>query len=196
MLLLAVALGLHACPQRIAVSAPSLRSTTASLSLYECGRRTLGPFPARVGLRGLSADRHEGDETTPLGTFAIGPTVYGLDPDPGVRLAYHRLRCGDWWDEDPASPGYNTFEHVPCGTRPPFGGDSEALWLVPVAYRELAVIEFNTHPVVPGRGSGIFLHDSDGHATNGCVSIPRADLLRLLRRLRPGARITIRAATA
>jgi L,D-peptidoglycan transpeptidase YkuD (ErfK/YbiS/YcfS/YnhG family) len=53
------------------------------------------------------------------------------------------------------------------------------------------VVEYNTAPAVPGRGSGIFLHADTGHATNGCVSLPRAELVRLLRRLRPGASISI-----
>lgn len=193
MLTLALALALHtACPQRIVVTVPFPRSTVATLSLQECGRRELGPWRARVGYAGVSAHHREGDGTTPLGTFAIGPAVYGLDRDPGVRLRYHRLVCGDWWDEDPRSAAYNTFRHVPCGTSPPFGGDSEALWRATVAYREFAVVEYNVRPAVPGRGSGIFLHDDTGSATNGCVSLPRPELLSLLRRLRPGATISIR----
>jgi hypothetical protein len=42
------------------------------------------------------------------------------------------------------------------------------------------VVNFNMSPVVPGRGSGIFLHAQTGSSTNGCVSIPRADLARVL----------------
>jgi len=194
MLTLAVALVIAACPQRIVVAAPSVHATTATLSLLECGTRVAGPYRARVGATGLSAHRREGDGTTPLGTFPIGPTVYGLDPNPGVHLAYHRLRCGDWWDGDPASPTYNRFRHVTCGAAPPFRGGSEALWRARVAYREFAFIGFNTDPVVPGRGSAIFLHDDTGRATNGCISLPRPALLTVLRALRPGASITIRAA--
>jgi L,D-peptidoglycan transpeptidase YkuD (ErfK/YbiS/YcfS/YnhG family) len=182
---LALVLALALCPQRIVVSAPATHTTVATLRLQECGRTVLGPWRTRVGRSGLSAHRHEGDGTTPVGTFAIGPTVYGLDPDPGVKLRYHRLVCGDWWDEDPASATYNRFQHVTCGVSPPFGGDSEALWRATVAYRELAVVEFK------GDGSGIFVHDDTGGPTNGCVSLPRPELLRLLRRLRPGATISI-----
>jgi L,D-peptidoglycan transpeptidase YkuD (ErfK/YbiS/YcfS/YnhG family) len=192
-LALALVLALHGCPQRIEVKAATTTATTARVSLVECGARILGPWPARVGYGGLSARHREGDGTTPLGTFAIGPVVYGLDPDPGVHLRYHRLRCGDWWDEDPGSPTYNMFRHLTCGTAPPFHGSSEALWRSTVAYRELAVIEFNTSPAIPGRGSAIFLHDDRGHATNGCVSLARLNLIRLLRRLRPGATISISA---
>jgi L,D-peptidoglycan transpeptidase YkuD (ErfK/YbiS/YcfS/YnhG family) len=194
MVALALVLALHACPQRIVVTAPAAHATTASLSLNECGRRVAGPYPARVGYAGLSTHHREGDGTTPLGTFAIGPTIYGLDPNPGVQLRYHRLRCGDWWDEDPASPTYNSFRHVKCGDRPPFGGTSEPLWRSKVAYREFAFIEYNAAPAVPGRGSAIFLHDDRGHATNGCVSLPRPELIGILRRLRAGATIQIRLA--
>jgi L,D-peptidoglycan transpeptidase YkuD (ErfK/YbiS/YcfS/YnhG family) len=191
MLTLALALVLQGCPQRIQVTAPSPRSTSATVALLECGRRVAGPWPARVGYSGLSRHHREGDGTTPLGTYAIGSVLYGLDANPGVRLRYHRLACGDWWDEDPRSSTYNSFRHVACGATPPFGGGSEALWRATVAYRELAVIAYNAGPAIPGRGSAIFLHDDTGHATNGCVSLPRADLLHTLRWLRPGGTITI-----
>jgi L,D-peptidoglycan transpeptidase YkuD (ErfK/YbiS/YcfS/YnhG family) len=190
MLTLALALAV-ACPQRIHVTAPAPSSTVAALTLTECGRRTFGPWRARVGSRGISARHREGDRTTPSGTFPVGQTVYGLDADPGVRLRYHRLRCGDWWDEDAASPTYNRFRHLPCGVAPPFRGGSEPLWRATAAYREFAVIRYNDAPAVPGRGSAIFLHDDTGRATNGCVSLPRSDLVTLLRRLRPGATISI-----
>jgi L,D-peptidoglycan transpeptidase YkuD (ErfK/YbiS/YcfS/YnhG family) len=194
MLTLALALALQGCPQRIQVVAPSARATTATLTVRECGKRVLGPWRARVGRNGLSAHRSEGDGTTPLGTFGIGPVVYGLDPNPGVRLGYHRLVCGDWWDGDPRSRTYNTFRHVTCGTTPPFRGGSEALWRVTPAYRLFAFIRYNVAPVVPGRGSAIFLHVDTGRATNGCVSLPLTQLRTLLVKLRPDARIGISTA--
>ena len=55
----------------------------------------------------------------------------------------------------------------------------------PTAYRHFAVIGFNVDPVVPGRGSGIFLHASTGRPTVGCVSLPLAELVAVLRWLRP-----------
>ena len=147
----------------------------------------------RVGRNGLSSRHREGDGTTPTGTYGIGPVVYGIDPSPGVRLRYHRLVCGDWWDEDPRSSTYNRFRHVTCGTVPPFRGGSEALWQITPAYRLFALIRYNDAPAVPGRGSAIFLHVDTGRATNGCVSLPHAQLVALLRRLRPGTTIAISA---
>ena len=155
-----------------------------------------GPYAARLGRNGLSANRREGDGTTPTGLFGIGRTMYGNEPNPGVRFAYRRLRCGDWWDEDPSSPTYNSFQHVPCGTQPPFGGASEGMWQQPRPYPFLAVIEYNMRPVVPGRGSGIFLHAQTGGPTIGCVSLRRDELRAVLRWLRPGARPMIAIGTS
>ncbi len=118
MLVPALALAAQLCAQRIEVVAPRATSTVAQVSLEECGARVLGPWRARVGYAGLSARHREGDGTTPLGTFAIGPVVYGLDPNPGVRLRYHRLRCGDWWDEDARSPGLQLVPPPPVRRRP------------------------------------------------------------------------------
>ena len=211
---LAVAAALAACPsnaandlrpqpsgeQLITVQAATARTTYARLRTWRragaCWRPVAGPFVARVGYNGLSGNRREGDGTTPTGTFAIGATMYGNAPNPGVRFRYRRLVCGDWWDEDPASPTYNTFQHVRCGLRPPFRVKSPGMWQQPRAYPYLAVVEFNVRPVVPGRGSGIFLHAQTGGPTQGCISLARGALVRVLRWLDPAARprIAIRVA--
>ena len=70
------------------------------------------------------------------------------------------------------------------------------MWQSPRAYAFLAVIEFNMRPVVPGRGSGIFLHAQTGRPTNGCISLRKADLRYVLRWLRPGARPHIAIGTS
>jgi L,D-peptidoglycan transpeptidase YkuD (ErfK/YbiS/YcfS/YnhG family) len=174
-------------------------TTIATVRLWErhsgCWRRVAGPWRAHLGRSGLSARKHEGDGATPTGTYRLGTTIYGSAPNPGVRGRYHRLVCGDWWDEDPASPSYNTFRHVACGADPPFGGDSEALWRIEPQYRYVVVIEYNARPVVPGRGSAIFLHVAVG-ATAGCVSLPETELVRLLRWLRPSAHPAIHIGTS
>ena len=60
--------------------------------------------------------------------------------------------CGDWWDEDPYSPGYNRFAHVPCGVGPGFAtAESEALWTETLAYPYLTVIRFNVNPTAGGQ---------------------------------------------
>jgi L,D-peptidoglycan transpeptidase YkuD (ErfK/YbiS/YcfS/YnhG family) len=175
--------------QLITVVAATSRSTTASLELFQrvgaCWHAEAGPYAAFVGFNGLSSHKHEGDDTTPIGLFAIQSTMYGIKPNPGVHFPYHHLVCGDWWDEDSRSALYNHFVHVPCGVAPHFGGDSEALWETIPQYEYFAVISYNRSPVVRGRGSAIFLHVSRGIPTTGCVSLPTVDLLHVLRTLQP-----------
>jgi L,D-peptidoglycan transpeptidase YkuD (ErfK/YbiS/YcfS/YnhG family) len=175
--------------QRITVEADSRGSTTAAVRLWRregrCWRAVAGPWRAHVGRNGISARHREGDGTTPAGTFALERTIYGVASDPGVAYRYHRLVCGDWWDEDPRSPTYNRFRHVACRARPPFGAGSDPLWRQTNAYRHFAVISYNVQPVEPGRGSGIFIHADIGIPTSGCVSLPRAQLVALLRWLDP-----------
>ncbi len=177
--------------QLITVDSPSYASTTATLTAWslvgDCWQVTFGPWTANVGTTGVSDDKHEGDGATPTGAYTIGPTMYGVDPNPGVSYPYHQLVCGDWWDEDPTTADYNTFQHVACGATPPFGGDSEALWQTAPAYDYFAVIDYNMNPVVPGKGSAIFLHVDTGGPTAGCVSIPEGDLVQVLDWLSPSA---------
>jgi L,D-peptidoglycan transpeptidase YkuD (ErfK/YbiS/YcfS/YnhG family) len=187
--------------QLITVVSARARSTTGSLRLWrksgECWVAVDGPWRAHLGQKGVSETKREGDKTTPAGTFGIQPVMYGVGPDPGVRYRYHRIVCGDWWVEDIRSPFYNRFHHVPCGTKPPFRITSEDMSRSPISYRYLAVIDYNTHPIVPGRGSGIFLHVSaSGRPTLGCISLTRAQLVTVLRWLDPAASPQIVIGTA
>ena len=202
--------GLSAVPRAtrelVVVIAPRASATAGTLIAEvrsapgDRWRRVLGPWPAELGRRGLSAHRHEGDGTTPIGIFAIAPTLYGNAPRPrGLRERYRELACGDWWDEDPASARYNRFVTVPCGVTPPFAAGSEALWTETVAYPYFAVVEFNEHPILRGRdapGSGIFVHSWVDAPTAGCVAIHRSKLLSLLRWLAPSRQPVIAISVA
>ncbi len=110
--------------QLLVVSSPTADppGDVASLRAYSRSgpgtswRPTLGPWPAETGIGHLlpAAVRREGDGATPIGVFGIGSTIYGNKPNPGgLHTGYHRLTCGDWWDEDPYSSRYNEFVEVP-----------------------------------------------------------------------------------
>jgi L,D-peptidoglycan transpeptidase YkuD (ErfK/YbiS/YcfS/YnhG family) len=175
--------------QLVTVVAPRSSSTRGMLQLWrksgDCWFPAGGPWPAWLGERGVSDHKREGDRTTPAGAYGFGQVMYGIAPDPGVRYPYHRIACGDWWVEDPRSPYYNRFRHERCNAAPPFRVTSEDLSRSPTAYRHLAFIRYNSDPIVPGRGSGIFLHASRGRPTLGCVSLELANLTTVLRWLRP-----------
>jgi L,D-peptidoglycan transpeptidase YkuD (ErfK/YbiS/YcfS/YnhG family) len=175
--------------QLITVVSPTKRSTHATVTMWiridNCFQRVGGSSPARVGYNGLSLNHREGDGTTPIGVFSIEPTIYGINPNPGLSYSYHRLICGDWWSEDPSSPAYNRFVHLKCANTSRLGGNSERLWLEAPAYNYFAVIGYNTHPIYRGAGSAIFLHVDTGSSTNGCVSLSQQTLLKVLQWLSP-----------
>jgi L,D-peptidoglycan transpeptidase YkuD (ErfK/YbiS/YcfS/YnhG family) len=162
-----------------------MSATTATLQAYAksggAWRPALPSMSARLGGNGLSDDKHEGDRTTPTGMYPFDGTMYGIAANPGTKFAYHKLVPDDWWNENSDSPGYNTFSHGPDP-----GGPSEPLWQISPQYTYFAVIRYNM-PATPRRGSGIFLHESNGNSTLGCVSLPHDNLVALLRWLDPAA---------
>jgi L,D-peptidoglycan transpeptidase YkuD (ErfK/YbiS/YcfS/YnhG family) len=173
--------------QLIVVSAAAYGKTFATLTAYDVsGTRRLavfGPWAARIGYGGFAPPGHkrEGDGRTPSGTYRFG-FMFGVLVDPGVRYPYRRVQPYDVWDDDPASPLYN--EWVDERLRSP-GAEPEPMDQTP-AYDYGAVIAYNAARV-PGRGSAIFLHVGGPGPTAGCVSLPAAELLDVLRWVRPAA---------
>jgi L,D-peptidoglycan transpeptidase YkuD (ErfK/YbiS/YcfS/YnhG family) len=185
--------GLGTATQVIEVATNGIDTTHATVRTYERDRPgerwslARPGMPARVGVDGLShpARRQAGDGTTPIGLYGF-VFDFGSRPDPGVEgFEWRRLVPGSCWSGTRAA--YNRWVHrVPCAP-----GD-EDLWVNAArAYRYAAVIDFNYRHPVFGRGSGIFLHEGTGGPTAGCVSLPQADLLAVLRWMRPGAKILI-----
>jgi L,D-peptidoglycan transpeptidase YkuD (ErfK/YbiS/YcfS/YnhG family) len=182
---------LRGATRAIVVANSSWDSTRAWVRTYQRARPTdrwqlvRGPMPARVGYNGFSADRREGDGTTPAGTFGF---VYGFGsmPDPGMArhgFAWRRLKPNSCWSGQRAD--YNRWVTRPCT-------HGESLWKNRrVAYRYAAVIDFNYRRPVYKRGSGIFLHQQTGGPTAGCVSLNARDLVAVLGWLRPGTRIAM-----
>jgi L,D-peptidoglycan transpeptidase YkuD (ErfK/YbiS/YcfS/YnhG family) len=176
--------------QVIIVQAGGFGTSTGTLQAFSKrdGKWTaaFGVMSAKLGTKGFKDSKVEGDLTTPTGVYSIGGTMYGIAANPGVKYGYHKLVEDDWWNENPATAGYNSFFH---GADP--GGASEALWETNPQYRYFAVINYNI-PVKkadPPRGSGIFLHVMvPGRSTAGCVALAESDLVKVLRWLDPAAK--------
>jgi L,D-peptidoglycan transpeptidase YkuD (ErfK/YbiS/YcfS/YnhG family) len=154
--------------------------------------RVLATAAARVGANGVTngSTRRQGTNTTPTGTYTL-TQAFGILANPGARLPYHRVGPDDWWVEDNNSRWYNTLRQASAGgfdTALPESdvNGSEHLIRHTGQYDYAVVIDYNMHPAVPYRGAGIFLHVSDGYPTAGCVAVPRATLVAMLRWLDPG----------
>jgi L,D-peptidoglycan transpeptidase YkuD (ErfK/YbiS/YcfS/YnhG family) len=168
--------------QLIVVNAADYGETTATLTAYDGSdgdwQVVFGPWPVRIGRAGFAppGDKREGDGMTPTGTFDF-PFLFGIQPDPGVQFEYRPIPDSSIvWDDDPASPNYNLWVDTALADA---GANPEPMYNAP-AYDYGAVIDYNPFRA-PGFGSAIFLHESTGDATVGCVSLPEAQLLQILR---------------
>jgi len=143
----------------------------------------------RIGYGGLVVGdrRQQGTGTTPLGTYDL-TSAFGMHrPDPRWDLGYRKVRHGDYWVEDNASPFYNRYRNKSQGGfrwRLPVSAEngSERLLDYPTQYEWSIVTSFNAEQV-RHRGAGIFLHVNGRGATAGCVSAPRWFIRALMLRL-------------
>jgi L,D-peptidoglycan transpeptidase YkuD (ErfK/YbiS/YcfS/YnhG family) len=171
--------------QLITVTAVSHSTTFATFRAYRIanGRAVavFGPWTARVGYNGIArpGKKREGDGRTPSGSYGFS-FFFGVRRDDGFLFPFRHAYRYDFWDDDPSSSRYN--EWVNARKHNP-GQQPEPMHQVP-AYDYAAVISYNARRV-PGLGSAIFLHVGTGTPTAGCVSLPRSQLLRVLRWLRP-----------
>ncbi len=188
-----------ASSQAVVVVARSAEDPHAVLSRYEkrgdAWHRVGNPVPAVLGESGITLDKKEGDGKSPAGTFLLGRAFGTEQAPPDLRMPYTRTTQYDFWVDDSASADYNrwvtTFE------------DPHQYWrsfekLAIPAYGYAVVVDYNVEPIVPGRGSAIFLHiwpGPDGH-TVGCTAIAKQQLIVLLGWLDPAKRPVIIQGTA
>jgi L,D-peptidoglycan transpeptidase YkuD (ErfK/YbiS/YcfS/YnhG family) len=177
--------GVHGARQVISVTTAhygSQHATVRAFSKTASGwKQVAGPWSAWIGRDGFAppGEKREGDGRAPSGSFLFS-YMFGVDANPGVHYRWRHAGPSDVWDDDSGSPRYNLWVNK---ARHSAGRDPEPLHVQP-SYDDVAVIGYNTART-PGRGSAIFLHVTHHSATSGCVALPRAELLRLLRWLRP-----------
>ena len=100
---------------QVVVVVGSGSSATVRACARSGGRYVLqrGPFYGHVGKNGVSWNKHEGDNTTPGGTYAL-VEGFGNYSNPGLRVgSWLRVDSKDVWVEDPSSALYNTHQRLP-----------------------------------------------------------------------------------
>ncbi|WP_164933950.1 L,D-transpeptidase family protein [Bradyrhizobium guangzhouense] len=146
-------------------------------------------IPVALGRGGILANKREGDGGTPRGSFRPRQLWWRGDRHnrPGTFLLARIITDADAWCEDPSDRHYNQWIRRGQGE----GGDR--LKRADHLYDFIIEIDHNTRPRIAGRGSAVFLHlarDNFG-PTAGCVSMTKAAMLHLLRRIGPRTRIII-----
>lgn len=148
-----------------------------------------GKRRAAIGPGGIAMKGGEGDGITPRGTYPIREIFYRADKiaKPDTALPLHAIQKDDGWCDAPADPNYNRLVKLP------YPASAEHMWRDDHLYDLVAVLGYNDDPVVPGKGSAIFLHlaKPDYAHTHGCVALNQDDALAALKQLRVGDTIQI-----
>ena len=142
-----------------------------------------------IGLNGLTDNKQEGDLSTPIGTFHFDKIYYRAD-----RLGKKKfiidssiLSKNDGWCDDQKSDLYNQYIQFP------FEGSAEHLYREDQIYDIICVLNYNTSPIIPGRGSAIFLHIAKPGflGTEGCIAIESEALIGIATNLTTTSTIII-----
>lgn len=148
-----------------------------------------GPRRCAIGRSGIAEKTREGDGVTPAGIWPLRNVLYRADriARPQTILPTALIEPGQAWCDVPDDPQYNRL------VRLPYASLDERLWREDALYDLIAVVGFNDAPVVPGKGSAIFLHVArpDYGETEGCVALSLDDLTEALAQLRPENRLIV-----
>lgn len=135
------------------------------------------PIEAGIGKNGfaLPLQKLEGDGKSPIGIFKLGK-LYSYEKQTNTLLENQQTNKEDKWIDDVNSSDYN--KHINGTTN---AKSYENLLLNNDAYKYCTVIEYNTNPVIKGKGSAIFFHLAlkPGSYTAGCVAI-KEDYMKLM----------------
>ena len=138
-------------------------------------------YPAAIGKQGVTTDKREGDNKSPIGSFGMRPAYFRPDKltAPESALPFTALSETDGWCDDPAHKLYN----LPITLT--FEASHEKLWRQDDVYDLIIPLGYNDDPPRPGFGSAIFMHVArpDFSGTEGCVALALPDLLNVLKQV-------------
>ncbi|HEY4618674.1 MAG TPA: L,D-transpeptidase family protein [Flavobacterium sp.] len=142
-----------------------------------------------IGKNGFapSLAKREGDGKSPTGIFRLGK-LYTYEKELKTLLDYQQTTADDKWIDDPNSKDYNTYVRGATTAK-----SYENLVLSNDAYKYCMVIEYNTNPIIKGKGSAIFFHLAvkKPYFTAGCVAIDEENMKLMVNWLDPKLNPTI-----
>lgn len=156
---------------------------------FERGDRAVRCAIGKAGVL-AAADKREGDNRSPLGSWVMREVWYRPDvypQGPKTALPVRATRPEDGWCDAPGDPNYN---------RPvtlPYPASAERMWRDDAVYDLVVILGHNDDPPVPGLGSAIFMHLArEGYpGTEGCVALAREDIEAVLAVAKPGDAVEI-----
>ena len=139
-------------------------------------------IPVNLGRSGVvsAAQKQEGDGATPAGLYKLR-RAFGYESF-SISMPYIQVTKQHYWIDDVDSPFYNQLVVGKTAAK-----SYELMRRKDELYKLGLVIEYNTEPVVAGKGSAIFMHvrKGPGVPTSGCVAMAEKDIKKILKWLKP-----------
>ena len=145
-------------------------------------------FKCSIGKNGLKKNKLEGDNSTPVGTFSLGPVYYRNDRvgKPDTKLKTLRISKQMGWCDDPNDINYNKVIKLNKKIK------AEKLYRKDKIYDIIIVINYNTRRIIRNKGSAIFIHVTNNYKhTKGCVALSLNDIEILLKIIKKNSKIKI-----
>ncbi len=145
-------------------------------------------FKCVLGKLGIKKDKKEGDMATPLGIFSLGTLYYRSDRIKKINSNLESKAIKKWmgWCNDPNDAKYNKEYNLILKKK------GEKLFRRDHKYDLFIQINYNTRPIVPNKGSAIFLHLTKNYKpTVGCIAVSKKDFLTLLKNVKSNDKIKI-----
>ncbi|MEE0266185.1 MAG: hypothetical protein UD936_11215 [Acutalibacteraceae bacterium] len=127
-----------------------------------------------VGSNGIATKTNDDDNITPKGLYTIGDAFY-IDKKPSTWLNTFKITSNTYWVINAESDMYNKKIELEGNNE----SDKAIHMISSPSYRYGCVVNYNTDPIIKGKGSAIFLECGDS-ATNGSIAFSENDLLKYL----------------
>jgi L,D-peptidoglycan transpeptidase YkuD (ErfK/YbiS/YcfS/YnhG family) len=146
-------------------------------------------FRCALGKAGIKKKAKEGDNITPKGIFKIIKIYYRPDKIKKIKTLIKKIKIKKnmGWCDDPNSRFYNKQIKLPSKL------GHEKLYRNDNVYDLIAVLNYNTNPIIKNKGSAIFIHiaKKNLNKTKGCIAIKKENLIHLLSKIRINTQIKI-----
>jgi L,D-peptidoglycan transpeptidase YkuD (ErfK/YbiS/YcfS/YnhG family) len=146
-------------------------------------------YRCALGKAGVNKKIKEGDNITPKGVFKITKIYYRADKIKMIKTNIKKIKITQnmGWCDDPVSRFYNQQIKLPSKF------SHEKLYRNDNLYDLMAVINYNTNPIIKNKGSAIFMHVSENSykKTQGCIALKKKDLINILTKIKKNTKIKI-----
>ena len=146
-------------------------------------------FRCALGKGGIKIKKREGDNITPKGSYKIVKVYYRKDRIKKIstRIKCYYIKKNMGWCDDPKSKKYNKLIKLPTQY------NHEKLYRKDNIYDLILVLNYNMRPVIKNKGSAIFIHVANKNykPTQGCISLKKQDLTKILSLLTKKTKVLI-----